>query len=324
MPKRRIFIVLLFMLLLSACAPLTPTNPPQDVNIPPTATMQPEEPTATPAPPTATITPTLAEQVVVLSHESPNIVLTAMHLQIEDNQAQLTQSADQIATLEAESNLLETKVVQAATQAAATAAASSGSSSNSSGGGNTSSGNYNLPKNVYPVVTVDKAYIFVSNRDNKNGVPIMEHYEPRVSLPRGTEAWVYKNPIKADGGTLFYESYDPDGSTPKFKIYFKYNHIQLRPPYADPDPADYPANVARANPINKITVHVAVGQDAQGKPIMDTYKPFIHYKPGQHITLYPEYVVATGGSHWYPIYDPDGKPSAYVRADSVKFLYIWD
>jgi hypothetical protein len=247
--------------------------------------------------------------------------MTAIYLQLENNQLQLTEAANQIATLKAESSSLETQVVNSSTQAAATAQAGSGTSGSSSSG----SSNYNLPANVYPIVSVvDKAYIFITNRNNNKGAPIMEHYEPRIWFPPGTEAWVYKNAVKADGGQMYYESYDPDGEPPPFKVYFKSNQIQVRPPGGNPNPKNYPADVAKGVMTQKRAVHEIVGYDNAGKPIMNTYKPFIHYDLNQPVLVYPKYVIATGGSHWYPVYDPDGKPSGYLPAGSVMFPGIWE
>ena len=325
MPKQPIISLLILALLLAACAPLsTQSDQPNLPDVPtdtpaPEAAQLPDMPTSVPQ--VNTPTPTPAEQVVVLTYEPHNIVMTAIFLQLENNQIQLTESANQIATLKAESSSLETQVVNSSTQAAATAQASSGST----GSSNTGSSSYNLPANVYPVVTVnEKAYIFISKRNNDKGAPIMEHYEPRVWFPPGTEAWVYKSAVKADGGQLYYESYDPDGEPPPFKVYFKSDQIQLRPPFGNPNPKNYPADVAKGVMTEKRAVHEVVGYDDKGKPIMDTYKPFIHYEVGQSVLIYPKYVIATGGSRWHPIYDPDGKPSGYLPVGSVMFPGTWE
>jgi len=325
MPKQSIISLLILTLLLAACAPLSSQSDQPNItplatdNPPPDAAQLPDLPTVVPQ--LLTPTPTPAEQVVVLTYEPHNIVMTAIYLQLENNQVQLTEAANQIATLKAESNSLETQVVNSSTQAAATAQANSGASGSSSGG----SSSYNLPANVYPIVTVDdKAYIFITKRNNNKGAPIMEHYEPRVWFPPGTEAWVFKNAIKADGGQLYYESYDPDGETPPFKVYFKATQIQIRPPFGNPNPKNYPADVAKGVLTEKRAVHEVVGYDDTGKPIMDTYKPFIHYEVDQSVLIYPKYVIATGGSHWYPIYDPDGKPSGYLPVGSIMFPAVWE
>jgi hypothetical protein len=254
----------------------------------------------------------------VLTNQPPNIVLTSVNLQLDQNHIKLTEAANQIATLSMESRFLETQVAQIKTQAAATA--SVGGANSGSG-----SGKYNIPSNVYTIVTTaDPAFIWVVNGYNDKNAPIMELHEPRASLPSGTEAWVYKSVVKADGGALYYEVYDPDGSTPDYKIYFQGYQIQIRMPNGSPNPANFPSNVAKAQILEKATVHVVIGYNDQDKPIMDTYKPYIHYNAGQTLILYPKYVVADGGSHWYPIYDPDGNPSAYLMATKVKFLFKWE
>ncbi len=284
----------------------------------PVENLSPAEPTV--AEPTLTPSPTLGDQIVVLTNEPHNIVMTAINLQLENNEATLTAAANELATLQAESHLLETQVAQASTQAASTS--SSGSSTSS--GGNQGSSKYDLPANVYPIVAVEKAYIFVGDKKNDKGAPIMEHYEPRVVFPPGFEAWVYKDPVKADGGTIYYESYDPDGDPPPFKIYFKANQIQVRPPWGKPNPQNYPSNVAKAVLVDKAVINYAISYDAQGKPVMEPYKPYIRYEAGQHVIVYPEYVIASGGSRWLPVYDPDGKPSGYLWLNWLDFPTIWE
>jgi hypothetical protein len=98
----------------------------------------------------------------------------------------------------------------------------------------------------------------------------------------------------------------------------------VRVPYGNPNPQNYPADVAKGIMTEKRAVHEVVGYDDAGKPIMDTYKPFIHYNVNQEVILYPKYVIATGGSRWYPIYDPDGTPSGYLPAISVNFPPNWE
>jgi hypothetical protein len=95
-------------------------------------------------------------------------------------------------------------------------------------------------------------------------------------------------------------------------------------PNGSPDPDKYPGNVGKAKVTSKVAVHVISGYDDKGKPIMTTYKPNIHYNVGEYVILYPRYVIATGGSHWYAIYDSDGKPSAYLPATKVTFLATWN
>ena len=328
MTQRSLPVLLLLVLLLAACASLTP-QPIAAVEDPaplqPTVDDPPQPTTAedTPAPtatlaPTATPTP-LGEEVVVLTNEPPDIILTAMSLQLEQNQVRLTEAANQIATLSADSNQLETQVAAAKTQTAATA------NPGSSGNNNPTNSKYTIPGNVYTVVTTDsKTFVFIEKTKNKNGAPIMGFYEPRTFLEAGSEAWVYKSAVKVDGGELYYESYDPDGSAPPFKIYFRGKHIQIRLPNGSPNPANYPANVAKAKVTSKVAVHRITGYDNKDKPIMDTYKPYIHYNAGDSVILYPKYVIATGGSYWYAIYDSDGKPSGYLPATRVTFPASWD
>jgi hypothetical protein len=244
-----------------------------------------------------------------------------MNLQLADNQARLTESASQIQTLSAESAALETQVALALAQAASS---SQNTEKTNTGGGQQNNQEYDLPSNVYTVVTVDKATIFVANSTNDKGALIMEPYQPRVQLPPGTEAWVYKTAITADGGTIFYESYDPDGDVPDFKVYFRDSHIQIKPENSNPNPQNYPANVARAEILERYTLHTPVGYDKQGKPDMEAYKPYIHYDPGDRVIVIAEPVIATGGIPYYPVYDPDGNPSGFIRYNVLGFPLFWN
>lgn len=306
-------------MLLAACASLSPqpiagNQSPEADQLLPEDDNQAEDPPS----PTATLVPTttptpLGDQIVVLTNEPSDILLTAVNLQLEKNAIMLTEAANQIATLSADTNLLETQVAVAKTQAA-----------NPGDPGNVDptpdSGDYIIPSNVYTVVTTDsKTYVFIEKSKNKNGVPIMGFYEPRVFLEPGRIAWVYKTAVKADGGELYYESYDPDGQTVKEKLYFRGKHIQIRT-----SSNSYPTDVAKATVTSKVSVHRITGYDDKDKPIMDTYKPIISYKVGNSVILYPDFVIATGGSHWYPIYDPDGTPSGYLPATKVSFPAKWD
>lgn len=324
MTRRSLPVLLILALLLAACASLNPQPIAADQTpdaVQPTAEELPTEPVEDTPAPTATLDPTasptpLGEQVVILTNDPPNIVLTAVNLQLEQNQIQLTAAANQIATLSADSYRLETQVAAAKTQTAATADPGNNPPPNN---------NYNIPDNVYTVVTTDsKAYIFIEKSKNKAGAPIMGFYEPRVYLEPGTEAWVYKTSVKADGGEIFWESYDPDGSTVKEKLYFRGKQIQVKMPYGSPNPANYPGNVAKGTITDKATVNKITGYDDKGKPIMGTYQPIIKYEAGDTVLVYPKFVVATGGSYWYPIYDSDGKPSGYLPVTKVTFPVKWE
>ena len=57
---------------------------------------------------------------------------------------------------------------------------------------------------------------------------------------------------------------------------------------------------------------------------MEPYKPYTRYDVGQYVLVYPEYVVASGGSHWVPVYDPDGNPSGYLWLGWLEFPTIWE
>ncbi|MBN2043708.1 MAG: hypothetical protein JW757_01710 [Anaerolineales bacterium] len=316
MPQRSLPVFFVLVLLLAACAPLSPQAiPPTNTPVDPPTDSAPA-PTAAPIP-TTTPTP-LSAEVVVLTNEPLNIVLTAVNLQLDENNLRLTEAANQIATLSAERDLLETQIAAAKTQSAAEAG-------NQNNTGNPGDDDYDIPSNVYTnVIIADKGYIFVVDGYNKNGAPIMNFYEPRVSFPAGLRGWAYKNAVKADGGALYYQVYDPDGQTTKEKLYYQGKQIQIKLPNGNPNPANYPPDVAKAKVLERVTVHVIVGYNDKDKPIFEPYKPYVHYEPGKELILYPKYVLGDGATYWYPIYDPDGKPSAYLPAAKVAFLYIWD
>jgi len=306
-------IIALMLLFISACstnatvsqistAVFSPTNTPRSsFDQPPSATL------AQSTPP-----PTLEQELMVMTSEPPSIVMTALNLQLDSSNQKLTEASNQIATMASAASILETQLAAVSTKAA-------GGSSNPA----TTNDGYAIPSNVFTVVTVDRATIFSIKSYNKAGAPIMLPFEPRVVIPPGTEAWVYKESIKADGGAIYYESYDPDGES-DLKVFFKASHIQIRLSNGNPNPDDFPSNVAKASFTQKTVLFVIDSYDKSGKPIMETYKPTIRYDPGMFEIVYPEFVVATGGSQWYPVYDPDGKPSGYLQSRFISFPQTWD
>jgi hypothetical protein len=253
----------------------------------------------------------------VLTHETPDLVLTSVNLQLEQNKIELTAAADQISTLQSQSNALKTQLSQASTQAVENQNSSSSSSSSSP------TNNYVIPSNVYTVVTTEKALIYITKSNNNAGYPIMEIREPRVKLPPGTLTWVYKTKVRVDGGSYFYESYDPDGKSEE-QVYLRVQDLQVRLPSGKPDPFKFDSNVAKGQFTQKVVAHYAKSYDSGGKPVMEVYEPRIRYEAGTIELLIVEPVTATGGSLWYPIYDPDGKPSLYVQQQYVEFLLVWD
>jgi len=259
----------------------------------------------------STMTPPPGEEIILMTSQPPEIILTALNLQLDSSGAKLTQAVQQISTLAAESSALETQLAIISTNAAAT-----------SSDPKTSHSGYIIPSNVHTIVTIEKATIYITKSNNKAGAPVMEPYQPRVYIPAGTEAWVFKKGIKADGGSIYFESYDPDGQS-DLRVYFSAKQIQIKLPDGKPDPDKFPGNVAKAMITEDTVVFVANSYDKEGKPIMETYKPYIRYATGKYEIVYPEYVIATGGSHWYPIYDPDGKPSGYLRSTFISFPEVW-
>lgn len=301
-----LFLIIIFT---TACSPTISTSnltlPPSPTDTQsPLVTAEPGAsfPTDTPAFPTET----LENEITILTNESPDIVLTAMNLQLDNEKLQLTQSAEEIATLRAQISSLETEV------ASANKDTSSGSSSN-----------YVIPSNVYTVVTVRKASIYVIHEYNSNNAPVMVPYEPRVYVEPGTEAWAYKSEVKADGGAVFYESYDPDGEA-ELKVYFYAKDIQIRLPNGKPDPDKYPINYVKVGFTEHTVLFVPIAYDDEGKPEMDSYKPIIPYEVGDYEIVDAQYIIATGGARFYPVYDPDGEPSGYLWSKFIKFPLVWD
>lgn len=308
----------MILIAITACSPVSPASNPTESPSPtepqiPTETIEPATlvPTNTPVPQTPTDTPD--DEIVILTNESPDVVLTSVNLQLEDKQEQLTQSAEENATLQAQIYTLQTQVAEAATNANTGSSSSSGSNSG-----------YVIPSNVYTVTIVDKATVFVASTYNKQGAPVMAPYVPRVYLEAGRTAWVYKTPVVADGGAIYYQSYDPDGESSDLKVYFRSIHIQIRLPNGKPDPDNYPGDVAKALLTDNTVLFVASTYDLQGKPVMVSYQPLIKYKAGDYEIVYPAAVTATGGEPYYPVYDPDGTPSGYIRAKFVTFPLMWE
>lgn len=316
MKIRTTIYLLLITILVAACAPAanvtSPTLSPSSTNTQiPTETVEP--PSAVPGNTQVPLTPTGTSQneISILTNESPDVVLTAINLQLENEQLQLTQSAEEVASLNATISALETAV--------AVANENSNSSSNSGG----SSSEYEIPSNVYNITMVQKATVWVVSDYNAKGAPVMAPFQPRVYLDAGSPAWVYKTEVQADGGTIFYESYDPDGESDQ-KYYFIAKDIQIRLPSGKPDPDNYPDNVAKATLIDNTVLFVAASYDNQGKPVITSYQPIQKFKAGDTVIIYPAAVIATGGEPYYFVYDPDGSPSTYIRAKFVVFPLFWD
>jgi len=60
--------------------------------------------------------PTPEEEVIMMTSEPPEIILTALNLQLQSNNTKLTQAAQQIAAMATESSGLKTQIALAATQ----------------------------------------------------------------------------------------------------------------------------------------------------------------------------------------------------------------
>lgn len=315
MKIRDTIFLLMILIAIPACSPvstaLNPSLPPSptDTQIP-TDTVEPAAlaPTSTPQPPVAI--DTAEDQIVLLTNESPNVVLTSVNLQLENNQAQLTQAAEDNAALQTQISALQTQLAIAKTD--------------TNSGNPKPTGEYDIPSNVYTVTIVDKATVFIAASFNKKGAPVMAPYTPRVYLYPGAVAWVYKSQVVSDGGAIYYESYDPDGSPPPEKIYFRAIHLQIRLPNGQPDPDNYPTNVAKARLTDNTVLFVASTYDLQGKPVMVSAQPIVKYKAGDYEIVYPETVIATGGEPYYPVYDPDGTPSGYIRSKFISFPLLWE
>ena len=319
---KKSIILIVLTIFLASCSAASPTFTP---TLTETASMPQQEASPSSSPlttPTSTITPTgiPEREIVVLTHETPDQVLTAVNLQLEEKVLELTAAAEQLSTLEAEANLLKTQVVKSEDSANDD---ENDNSNNNNNNNNNNNDGFDVPSNVYVVVTTQKAVVYITKRNNDAGYPIMEPYVPRVKLEPARKAWVYKSSIRADGNDTFYESYDPDGNA-ELKVYFRAQDIQIKLDNGSPSPTKYPSNVAVAEFREKSLVWVQKGTDDGGKPIMVIYEPRIKYQGGEEELVIPKVIIGTGGTHFFAIYDPDGKSSAYVREKDVLFPLFWD
>jgi hypothetical protein len=69
-----------------------------------------------------------------------------------------------------------------------------------------------VPLDVAKAEFVIKANLRELKKYNDKGVPIMGIPDERVIFQAGDSIWIYPIPIISDGGTIFYQIYDPDGN----------------------------------------------------------------------------------------------------------------
>jgi hypothetical protein len=300
-------LLLLLLVVLTACsvntaAPNSASNQQDSIDLPSTNT--PLVQTATLAP-SATSPPTATNpiQVMVMTNEEPDLVATSLNLQIDEYELTLTSAANQIQALQNQRATL----IPAATIAA----------------NYTSSSGYVIPANVYTVTIIHDAFLEITKMNNNKGAPIMEQVQPQIRLAPGFQTWVYKSHIAADGGSRYYEVYDPDGQSAEV-YYLRAVDIQIRMLNGSPPPATYPTDVVKAKTNGTPIAYYVYGYDSKGKPIMEAFTPHMSFDKGDTVFVHASRVIATGNMEFLALYDTDGKSSLYIVASLVDFLKIWD
>jgi hypothetical protein len=312
-------IIIFLVVLLTACSVNSATPPASeipstDTQIP--ATNTPLTPTATStftATPshTPTWTPTDPSQLLVINHDEPNLVATALSFQIDEFSLTMTAAADQIATLEAQQSTL------------VASGSSGGGQSSGSGSSTTLIFGYELPANVTPATITDDAFLEIKGPLNPNNVPIMQQYMPQIHLYPGFSTFIYDDLLVTDGGGRYYEVYDPDGYSIA-EFYLRSRDIQIKYRGGTPNPMNYPADVVKAKALFNVIGYEIVGYDGNNKPIMAAAEPHIAYEAGDSILIHGARVYSTGNFLYYAVYDPDGKPSIYLVGNKLEMLKVWD
>ena len=69
-----------------------------------------------------------------------------------------------------------------------------------------------VPLDVAKAEFVIKANLREIRAYNDSGIPIMGIPDDRVIFEAGDSIWIYPRPIESDGGTIYFQIYDPDGN----------------------------------------------------------------------------------------------------------------
>jgi hypothetical protein len=298
-------IVVFSLLLLTSCIQLNqPIQTSTEVSTLqfPTNTSNVEVPTytatqsATSLPPTSSPTDTSLPTIALLTQESTNTEIPELDSRIEELQITLTAAAIQIATLEAENQQNETQ-------------------------SNSASPTYYIPSNARTVIIISKTILRETTRNNKAGKPVMVIKEPRVVLRSGSRTWVYAAPITADGGTIYYEIYDPDGVVTRV-FYIRQKDIQVRGLNFKSKYGSKPEDVALAKFVDRAVLRKIKKYNNHGVPVMIIREPRVKFRTGDQIWVYPKEIRADGGVIYFEVYDPNDKYPVVLFVRKVDIIYF--
>lgn len=256
---------------------------------------------ATSPPPTSSPTDTSLPTIALLTQEYTDTEIPEPDSRIEELQITLTAAAIQIATLEAEKQQNETQ-------------------------SNSASPTYDIPSNARTVIIITKkAVLRETTRNNKVGKPIMLIKEPREVLYSGTRTWVYAKPIIADGGTIYYEIYDPDGWVPRV-FYIRQKDIQVRGLNFQSKYGSKPEDVALAQFVHKAVLRKIKKYNNNGVPVMIIREPRVKHQAGDKIWVYAKQIRTDGGMIYFELYDPNDKYPVvlFVRIIDIVFFNLVD
>lgn len=302
-------LAVLALALLPACSALPPSlsvpsiddSPTQDSGVVPLPTYPPI-PTLTPS---AISSPTETPQLpaISLSTATPDSSQAELNSRIEELEITVTAAARELSALQATNVAL-----------AATAAASSGNSGSSS----SPNSEYDIPSYVVEITFIEDAILRDQVGTNNKDAPIMAIREPRVKLPSGTHSWVTNSRILADGGTPYYEIYDPDGEVSRI-FFIRLKDMQIRKIGAQPFADNIPLDVVLVEFSDKTYVRSIHDVRANGKPVMRIHEPRILFNAGDRIYVRIVPVVADGGTIYYEIFDTDGQSTQryFIREQDI-------
>jgi hypothetical protein len=307
MKKKYIIITIcLAILFITGCDTITEQFPPFNETPTPlltnTNTMEAARSTDTPTftllPPSPTPTFTLTPGVTN-TPQSPteDVLKTVVALQ-----ETLDAASAQIATLEAKK----------------TSSSSSSDSSGSSGSSSSKTATPQFPSNVRTVTVIHRANLRISKHTNAAGKPVMSMPNPRIILEEGSIQYIYNKRVDADGDTIFYEIYDPDGVVTQV-LYIRAVDIQIRTSIYNTIYGLIPEGVVFATPIKKATLRYIKSYNDAGTPIVKIVEPRVVITSDDDIWVYPIPIYTDGGKFYYEIYDPDGIVTTvfYARVEDL-------
>ena len=255
---------------------------------------------ATSPPPTSSPSATSLPTIALLTQEYTDTEIPELDSRIEELQITLTAAAIQIATLEAEKQQNETQ-------------------------SNSAFPSYDIPSNARTVITITKTILRETTRNNKAGRPVMVIKEPRDVKQSGTRTWIYAAPITADGGTIYYKIYDPDGVVTRV-FYIRQKDIQVRGLNFKSKYGSKPEDVALAKFVDNAVLRKIKKYNNNGVPVMIIREPRVKFRTGNQIWVYPKHIRADGGMIYFELYDPNDKYPVilFVRIIDIEFFNLVD